>query len=65
MRIRLVQGLALLSTGALAGAFGYGAANLVPAFNAVPLDYARTSAAFATFALLILLSLRTEAGRTQ
>jgi uncharacterized membrane protein len=38
MRVRLVQGLALLSTGALAGAFGYGAANLVPTFNAVPLD---------------------------
>ncbi|WP_078843588.1 anthrone oxygenase family protein [Streptomyces albus] len=37
MRVRLVQGLALLSTGALAGAFGYGAANLVPTFNAVPL----------------------------
>jgi uncharacterized membrane protein len=36
--IRLVQGLALMSTGALAGAFGYGAANLVPTFNAVPLD---------------------------
>lgn len=36
--IRLVQGLALLSTGALAGAFGYGVANLVPTFNAVPLD---------------------------
>lgn len=38
MRIRLVHGLALLSTGLLAGAFGYGAANLVPTFNAVPLD---------------------------
>ncbi|MEV8531757.1 anthrone oxygenase family protein [Streptomyces sp. NPDC051211] len=38
MRIRLVQGLALLSTGALAGAFGYGAANLVPTFDAVPLE---------------------------
>ncbi|MFD9719755.1 anthrone oxygenase family protein [Streptomyces sp. NPDC059076] len=38
MRVRLVQGLALLSTGTLAGAFGYGAANLVPTFNAVPLD---------------------------
>lgn len=38
MRIRLLQGLALLSTGLLAGAFGYGAANLVPTFNAVPLD---------------------------
>ncbi|MET8681281.1 DUF1772 domain-containing protein [Streptomyces sp. NPDC004647] len=38
MRIRLVQGLALLSTGLLAGAFGYGAANLIPTFNAVPLD---------------------------
>ncbi|MGW8886335.1 anthrone oxygenase family protein [Streptomyces sp. NPDC055749] len=37
-RIRLVLGLALLSTGTLAGAFGYGAANLVPTFNAVPLD---------------------------
>ncbi|MFI6034516.1 anthrone oxygenase family protein [Streptomyces sp. NPDC051315] len=38
LRVRLVQGLALLSTGALSGAFGYGAANLVPTFNAVPLD---------------------------
>lgn len=37
-RIRIVQGLALLSTGALAGSFGYGAANLVPTFNSVPLD---------------------------
>ncbi|MFB7940008.1 anthrone oxygenase family protein [Streptomyces sp. NPDC056049] len=37
MPIRLVLGLALLSTGALAGAFGYGAANLVPTFDAVPL----------------------------
>ncbi|MFF9787653.1 protein of unknown function (DUF1772) [Streptomyces sp. SceaMP-e96] len=37
MRIRIVHGLALLSTGLLAGAFGYGAANLVPTFNAVPL----------------------------
>lgn len=36
--VRLLQGLALLSTGALAGAFGYGAANLVPTFKAVPLD---------------------------
>ncbi|MFH9968779.1 anthrone oxygenase family protein [Streptomyces mirabilis] len=38
MRTRLLQGLSLLSTGLLAGAFGYGAANLVPTFNAVPLD---------------------------
>ncbi|MGW5863806.1 anthrone oxygenase family protein [Streptomyces sp. NPDC055239] len=38
LRTRVVQGLALLSTGALAGAFGYGAANLVPTFNSVPLD---------------------------
>ncbi|MGP8300732.1 anthrone oxygenase family protein [Streptomyces inhibens] len=38
MRIRLVQGFALLSTGLLTGAFGYGTANLVPTFNAVPLD---------------------------
>ncbi|MFM9369943.1 anthrone oxygenase family protein [Streptomyces sp. Da 82-17] len=37
-RARIVLGLALLSTGALAGAFGYGAANLVPTFDAVPLD---------------------------
>ncbi|MFI6285378.1 anthrone oxygenase family protein [Streptomyces sp. NPDC051018] len=38
VRIRIVHGLALLSTGLLAGAFGYGAANLVPTFDAVPLD---------------------------
>ncbi|RST19606.1 DUF1772 domain-containing protein [Streptomyces sp. WAC05374] len=38
MRTRLLQGLSLLSTGLLAGAFSYGAANLVPTFNAVPLD---------------------------
>ncbi|MEV7526468.1 DUF1772 domain-containing protein [Streptomyces sp. NPDC091371] len=38
MLIRYVKGLALLSTGALAGAFGYGAANLVPTFDAVPLQ---------------------------
>ncbi|WP_051789899.1 DUF1772 domain-containing protein [Streptomyces sp. NRRL S-1022] len=38
MRIRLLQGVSLLSTGLLAGAFGHGAANLVPTFNAVPLD---------------------------
>ncbi|MFJ8827615.1 anthrone oxygenase family protein [Streptomyces sp. NPDC102467] len=38
MRVQLAQGIALLSTGALAGAFGYGAANLVPTFNAVPLE---------------------------
>ncbi|WP_031013511.1 DUF1772 domain-containing protein [Streptomyces sp. NRRL F-5727] len=38
MRTRLLQGLSLLFTGLLAGAFSYGAANLVPTFNAVPLD---------------------------
>ncbi|MFI6449868.1 DUF1772 domain-containing protein [Kitasatospora sp. NPDC050543] len=38
MRTRLLQGLSLFSTGLLAGAFGYGAANLVPTFNAVPLE---------------------------
>ncbi|MFD8412137.1 DUF1772 domain-containing protein [Streptomyces sp. NPDC059650] len=38
MRSRLLLGLALLSTGLLAGAFGYGAANLVPTFNAVPIE---------------------------
>ncbi|MGW6704329.1 anthrone oxygenase family protein [Streptomyces sp. NPDC054956] len=37
-RIRLLRASALLATGLLAGAFGYGAANLVPTFNAVPLD---------------------------
>jgi hypothetical protein len=36
MGVRLLQGLSLLSTGLLAGAFAYGAANLVPTFNAVP-----------------------------
>jgi uncharacterized membrane protein len=38
MHARLAQGAALLSTGLLAGAFSYGAANLVPTFNAVPID---------------------------
>lgn len=38
MRVRMAQGVALLSTGLLTGAFGYGAANLVPTFRAVPLD---------------------------
>ncbi|MFI6323348.1 anthrone oxygenase family protein [Nonomuraea sp. NPDC050556] len=36
--MRLLHALALLATGLLAGAFGYGAANLVPTFNAVPLE---------------------------
>ncbi|MCG5214663.1 DUF1772 domain-containing protein [Streptosporangium sp. KLBMP 9127] len=36
--IRLVTALALLSTGLLAGAFGYGAVNVATTFNAVPLD---------------------------
>ncbi|MFE3328358.1 anthrone oxygenase family protein [Streptomyces sp. NPDC059176] len=38
MRTRILLGMSLLSTGLLAGAFGYGAANLVPTFNAVPID---------------------------
>lgn len=38
MLVRLLKGLALLSTGLLAGAFAYGAVNVVPAFTAVPLD---------------------------
>ncbi|MGW4406436.1 anthrone oxygenase family protein [Nonomuraea sp. NPDC004702] len=37
-RVRYLQGAALLATGLLAGAFGYGAANVVPTFGAVPLD---------------------------
>lgn len=38
MLVRIVKGIALLSTGLLSGAFGYGAANLAPTFWAVPLD---------------------------
>ncbi|MFK0259440.1 anthrone oxygenase family protein [Streptomyces sp. NPDC090445] len=38
MRIRLLLALSLFSTGLLAGAFGYGAANLVPTFNTVPIE---------------------------
>ncbi|MEU8318748.1 hypothetical protein AB0C33_10310 [Nonomuraea sp. NPDC048881] len=37
-RVRYLQGAALPATGLLAGAFGYGAANVVPTFGAVPLD---------------------------
>ncbi|MFD6451146.1 anthrone oxygenase family protein [Nocardia sp. NPDC060220] len=33
-----IRALALLTTGLLAGAFGYGAANLVPTFHRVPLQ---------------------------
>ncbi|UCA53785.1 DUF1772 domain-containing protein [Streptomyces sp. WA6-1-16] len=36
MRVLIVHGIALMATGLLAGAFGYGAANLVPTFDAVP-----------------------------
>ncbi|MEV5413475.1 DUF1772 domain-containing protein [Thermopolyspora sp. NPDC052614] len=36
--VRSIQGAALLATGLLAGAFGYGAANVVPTFRAVPTD---------------------------
>ncbi|WP_329390083.1 hypothetical protein OG625_38160 [Streptomyces sp. NBC_01351] len=38
MPIRLVTALALLSTGLLAGAFGYGAVNVATTFEVVPLD---------------------------
>ncbi|MEJ2854101.1 MULTISPECIES: DUF1772 domain-containing protein [unclassified Saccharothrix] len=38
MPVRFVTGLALLSTGLLAGAFGYGAVNVATTFNVVPLD---------------------------
>ncbi|MFF5990712.1 DUF1772 domain-containing protein [Prauserella flavalba] len=38
MRSRLVPTLALLFTGLLAGAFGYGALNVAPTFDVVPLD---------------------------
>ncbi|MEV0062832.1 anthrone oxygenase family protein [Nocardia sp. NPDC050718] len=34
----LIRSLALFTTGLLAGAFGYGAANLVPTFHRVPLQ---------------------------
>ncbi|MFF0311783.1 anthrone oxygenase family protein [Streptosporangium sp. NPDC004379] len=33
-----IHAAALLATGLLAGAFGYGAANVIPTFHAVPLD---------------------------
>jgi uncharacterized membrane protein len=36
--VRVLRSLALLSTGLLAGAFGYGALNVAQAFKAVPLD---------------------------
>ncbi|GII78772.1 hypothetical protein Sru01_37540 [Sphaerisporangium rufum] len=36
--VRYAQAAATLATGLLAGAFGYGAANVVPTFAAVPLD---------------------------
>ncbi|WP_157254145.1 anthrone oxygenase family protein [Nonomuraea typhae] len=35
---RYIHGAALLATGLLAGAFGYGAANVIPTFGAVALD---------------------------
>ncbi|MEV0245118.1 DUF1772 domain-containing protein [Nocardia sp. NPDC050712] len=38
MRTRLTHATALLTTGLLAGAFGYGAANLAPTFHRVPLQ---------------------------
>ncbi|MFF2779573.1 anthrone oxygenase family protein [Streptomyces sp. NPDC058052] len=38
MRVRIAHGIALMATGLLAGAFSYGAANLVPTFGAVPID---------------------------
>lgn len=38
MKIRFVQAGALLTTGLLTGAFGYGLANLVPTFHRVPLQ---------------------------
>ncbi|MEV6520546.1 anthrone oxygenase family protein [Longispora sp. NPDC051575] len=38
MLVPTVRGFALLSTGLLAGAFGYGAVNLVHGFRTVPLD---------------------------
>ncbi|NUW44111.1 DUF1772 domain-containing protein [Nonomuraea rhodomycinica] len=36
--VRYIHGAALLATGLLAGAFGYGAANVIPTFGAVPLE---------------------------
>jgi hypothetical protein len=38
MLVRLVKMSALLSSGLLAGAFGYGAVNVATTFNVVPLD---------------------------
>ncbi|PSK85011.1 uncharacterized protein DUF1772 [Murinocardiopsis flavida] len=36
--VRIARGIALLTTGLLAGAFSYGAVNVAPTFRAVPLD---------------------------
>jgi uncharacterized membrane protein len=36
--VRYATGAALLATGLLAGAFGYGTANVLPTFRAVPLE---------------------------
>ncbi|MFD3509818.1 anthrone oxygenase family protein [Nocardia sp. NPDC058666] len=38
MRSAPIRAIALLTTGLLVGAFGYGAANLVPTFHRVPLQ---------------------------
>ncbi len=38
MRVRITKGIAVTTTGLLAGAFGYGAVNLGPTFWKVPLD---------------------------
>ncbi|MEV0435834.1 DUF1772 domain-containing protein [Nocardia sp. NPDC050413] len=38
MKSALLRALALLATGLLVGAFGYGAANLIPTFHRVPLQ---------------------------
>ncbi|WP_181698595.1 DUF1772 domain-containing protein [Nocardia sp. GTS18] len=38
MKFALLRALALLATGLLVGAFGYGAANLIPTFHRVPLQ---------------------------
>ncbi|MHA4815523.1 anthrone oxygenase family protein [Streptomyces aculeolatus] len=38
MPIRILTAVALLSAGLLSGAFGYGAVNLAPTFDAVPLE---------------------------
>ncbi|XYI04101.1 anthrone oxygenase family protein [Sorangium sp. So ce1128] len=78
MLVPAVMAIALLSTGLMAGAFGYGAVNLVPTFAVVPLEMRlsfhaelmkmnspvmQTAMASATFSALALAALMRGSGR--